>query len=307
MRLNFFLGGYHLAESTVGSNFEYNLLIPEAILDGTTSLFVEFPAQGLFRKTSQKNEILIRRTSPIVVAEISRLGWFPPMVRIAGTLQSELGEIPEPEVVLNYQGEEITIIADRQGKFSTRLPTSYFSLLFAREPLFVSVSPSQPWFEKLETSIEVNSLGINRVWIIAVGLLYLFALLGFNRIRRRNIPRLNSNFGGGSIEALGDNFALGQIPDFSTGFTLSRSQSQIVSIYLKAAQFLGSRKGIFLLPSTTLRDFLISIEYEVESAFEELTLLTEKALYGQNDPPEEEVRLADQLFNQIKEEPENVS
>ena len=37
VRLSFSLGDYHLAEHTGGSNFEYNLLIPEAILDGTTS------------------------------------------------------------------------------------------------------------------------------------------------------------------------------------------------------------------------------------------------------------------------------
>lgn len=307
VKLNFFLGDYHLGEYIAGSNFEYNFLVPEATLDGATSLLTEFPAQGLFQKTSQRNEIQIRRALPIVVVKISQLSWFPPMVRIAGTLESELGELPEPEIKLRYQGEEITIIADRKGKFSTRLPTSYLSLLFAREPLFVSVSPSQPWFENLEASIEMNSLGINRVWIIALGLLYLFCLLGFKRLRRRKISRFDSNFGVDSIETLDGNLGLDQIPAFSSGFSLSSSQFQIVSIYQKAAKFLGSQKGISILPSTTLRDFLTSIGYEVESAFEELTLLTEKALYGKIDPLEEEVRLADHLFNQIKGDPVNVS
>lgn len=307
VKLKFFLGDYHLGEYIAGSNFEYNFLVPEATLDGTTSLLTEFPAQGLFEKTSQRNDIQIRRASPIVVAKISQLSWVPPMVRIAGTVESELGELPEPEIRLRYQGEEITIIADRKGKFSARLPTSYLSLLFAREPLFVSVSPSQPWFENLETSVEMNSLGINRIWIIALGLLYLFCLFGFKRLRRRKISRHDSNFGVDSIETLDGNLGLDQIPAFSSGFSLSSSQFQIVSIYQKAAQFLGSQKGISILPSTTLRDFLTSIGYEVESAFEELTLLTEKALYGKINPLEEEVRLADHLFNQIKGDPEIVS
>lgn len=303
--LAIYIGDYLVGEYHGRPEFQYTLTIPARTLEGETKLLVDFPAQGLYQKSSIERDIRIVRYLPVFNTEISQMSWFPPMVMVSGHIESELGAIPQPKILLRYRDHETSIVADRQGNFSIPIETSYLALLLGNEPLMIDIIPSQPWFHNLDGTIEIGSFAKGRFWVIGLGILYLFGLLIIQYIRRKKKSNPSdelSKIHFRTPETLSPYSHMEISRSKSYSFDYQGAQGRIVLIYRNAAQILGSSKGILLLPTTTLRDFLIAVGSQVETAFEELTRLTERALYRIDQPHEEDVTSANQLLEQIREE-----
>ena len=72
-------------------------------------------------------------------------------------------------------------------------------------------------------------------------------------------------------------------------------RGRIVSAYLHAVQFLESRQSVVFQQYFTLRDFLTAVRSKVTAGFVDLTSLAERALYGPDEPTDEDAHQADVL------------
>ncbi|MFQ5873134.1 MAG: DUF4129 domain-containing protein, partial [Dehalococcoidia bacterium] len=79
-------------------------------------------------------------------------------------------------------------------------------------------------------------------------------------------------------------------------------RGRVLAAYFTAVRWLEARRRVSMRPSFTLRDFLAALGLRMGSAFADLTLLAEQALYASDRVDESDLRRAEVLVSRVAQE-----
>ena len=284
--------------------FQYTVTLPADTLEGEHLLSLEFPAQGLYAAASVMRTIEVVRVSPNLSVHAPGVTFLPRALKVSGTVTSAIGPLQDTRVVFGIGDDTTVVTTDARGRFSGSLDLPLMRLLLGPQSLQVKVDPEEPWHSPVQREVRVFIVSVTSLGLLALLVSYVGVLATLGWRRRRTaapstvtmpLPHLQEPVYGAVREPHGRV----HVPFFAKPGSL---KARIVSSYYSSAYLLAARRAVRLLPSFTLRDFLRAVGMQIRSAFAELTRLAEHALYRSPEPEEAEVRRAEELSEQVKEE-----
>lgn len=292
-----------LAEFVDASEFQQQITLPPETLEGQHALTLEFPVQGLYARARFTRPLEVAFATINLTVRSPAFSLDPRSMGVSGTATSQFGPLKDATVTLRMGDARPTVLhTDDQGAFSGPVALPFVRLLLPGfQRLTVRVDAFEPWHRDLHEETSLFVFNMTNVIFMALVLAYLGAatarlLARARRVRGKEIgePSAVPGFTGG----LPSEDARGALVPRQASATRAR----IAEAYLTAARFLGTTRGVFLLPSVTLRDFLTAIGIHVGSAFTELTGLTERAVYGSGEPADADVSHAEDLARAVQRE-----
>ncbi|MBT9175657.1 MAG: hypothetical protein DDT22_01341 [candidate division WS2 bacterium] len=195
------------------------------------------------------------------------------------------------------------------GKFQATLNIPFNIHAFGPQKLQIKIRPLEPWFSPATTTrniffINIFSLGLFILAVSPMGLLV-------SRKIRFKISESKKSYAPSTttIPAVEEE-TLNETLDETLAETRAEivsplyPKTRIIKIYQQTLKILETEEQIFIAPHLTLREILnmvLSKLPQTQSSFEELTFLTELALYSNKEITEEMANYAENLEGQILE------
>lgn len=307
-----------LAEKTVSEDFTTAVNLPESTSAGEHRVLVSVEPAGKYAGTEFSRVVTVSPPPVFSDIRIPACVLLPNTIRVSGIIYNGLGPISDSAIHINVNDASVATRTSRDGDFSDKirlnaLPSSPPAedtppnsgrkrLAYNLYPIAlqnVEIQIESPAVQTGMVTVTKHFVTVNPVTISP--LLIIFIVLVLLIYKRSRVPALP--------ESLAVRVQSAELPVMETQdklhyrFEFTGSRQRILSAYGNGLRVIEEITGVTMTPNLTLREYLelLSLPQPAAVQFSELTALAETALYAENDPPEDNVALAEQYGNDIRE------
>jgi len=327
-------------ETTVAGRFDYgdtappaerdievyldDILIFEAVVDGTFSQRIELPAdtvtgqhtitisasgKGRYAPVVASATLNVVRAILVLDSNLPRVVMIPGSIGLLGTLRSEVGQLNGALLTFELDRSRVEAVSTAVGDFDTRLSMGMNLALVGSQNLRINIVPQEPWHAPLAIVQQVLVVNVVNIG----GLLILLVVMGVYLpgrlkgrfgvfVRRAPSPVIRSPQPVSTPSYSTEVEALVPVPE---GDESSQApESRILNWYRMVVRLLQRMTRVLLRPQQTLREFATECGGVLGPAagyFTELTRIVEKVLYSKHKPTREDAERSRHLSNTIEE------
>ncbi len=284
------------AEETVSGQFSVDVTTPEHALPGNHNITVTVVPYERYAGVSKSRSINISMLPIHIDAQTPSLILLPKSIRIYGTVNYELGPVPDARVSLTLNNSSSTVRTSPDGSFTALLESPIDLSFIGPKEMTIDVEPLEPWATNLKVKrqlIAVNPLTTGLILVILVALTLLVYRRSQTAYKQKGSPLTET------IELPAP------IPLEVPRPRLTGMKGRILSAYWGGLEAIEKMCGIHMAPHLTLREFLRMIKAllpKITGQFTELTTIAENTLYSDYRQRKDTAATAEQLAEAIKEE-----
>ncbi len=285
-----------LAEEIVSGQFSVEVTTPEHALPGNHNITVAVVPHERYAGISKARSINISMLPVYIDAQTPSLILLPKSIRIHGTVNYDLGPVPDARVSLTLNNSSSTVRTSPDGSFTALLKAPIDLSFIGQKEMTIDVEPLEPWATNLKVErqlIAINPLTTGLILVILVAL----TLLVCRRSQTAYEPK------GSPLAEIIELPAPTPLKVPRPGLT--GIKGRILSAYWGGLEAIEKMCGINMAPHITLREFLRMIKAllpKITGQFSELTTIAENALYSGYRQHKDTAATAEQLAEDIKEE-----
>jgi len=275
--------------------FSMSLDLPPATLPGAHALIARVEARGRYLGAEARRTLTVTRLAPAVRLQTPAYGIAPGLLTLRGEATSQLSLVGDGTIAARLGPAARETSTDREGRFILGLAVPPNLNLVGLETVAVDVRPREPWHAPAGT--------LGRVFIINLVSLFLASfvlpVLGAVYVlwRSMGVRAGEATLPADVVTVLAPSGA--EPPRLK----VSPAANTVAQIYVEAQRLIARASGIAIEPDMTMREFLARSQPVVRSAaFEELTLLAERAVYSAHRPGQTVNRRAAGLLERIRED-----
>ena len=291
------------ASVVVGEIFSQQVMVPAATEIGQHILTVVVFAMGRYAPVIQSIPLQVIRADPVIDIENPRIIFMPGVTSISGRVYSEIASLENTTVKLKIGAAETEVQTEADGIFRSEIKKGYGSGLFGIQPLVVSVSPQESWYNSASITRDIQVLNtVNCGGALAI-IIYLSVL-----IRRRIGKRLKIKARVSKekpVEAVIPVKRDDVLPDAATFVVNDRTPAgRLLLGYRWTIRLIVNSTGQIFHPQWTLREFAREVAPLLGPAagfFDRLTEMVEKLFYSGHNVTDVEVEEGKQLAAQVEQ------
>ena len=287
----------------VQQNFELAVMVPEYALRGTHELTIEVQKQKVFERAQTSGLTQVRHLNPEVSLSARQFSLIPWNLDFTGQVKTGFGPLQNALVRVERGSHVAEVVSDTNGNFQGSLSLPIGAMILGSHKLSVAVEPEEPWNRAKQTTISLVTFNATSIAFVVVLVLYLATMLIIKSRRLRKTALLSTDAEPTMNAWQGNTLRTDEtikLANESTDEKISNYGERIVLIYLTVIDNLAGRFNINLNPYQTLRDLLGLVGPTTNTAFAELTNITEKILYGRFRPEANDLKQAEELSEKIR-------
>lgn len=287
-------------------NFELTVIVPEYARRGTHEITIEVQKQQVFERAQTSGLTQVHHMNPKVSLSAKQFSLIPWNLDFTGQVETTLGPLQNALIRVERGSHATEVVSDKNGRFQGSLNLPIGAMILGSHKLSILVEPEEPWNQAKQTTISLVAVNATSIVFVFVLILYLITMLIIKSVRQRASALATAKNELEVSEWQGNTIRTNEATNLaneSTHGKISNYGERIVLIYLTVVDNLAGRFNIKLNPYQTLRDLLGLFGPTTNTAFTELTNITEKILYTRFRPEENDLKQAEELSEKIQRSP----
>lgn len=271
--LTLLLDGNKLAEFSLGQ-FRKTITLPEGILTGEHLITSFVPSQDRYLAATVRRNFRVIHAMPVLSMHAPASAFAPGLLTINGAVKSRFGVVTDALVEVQIGSAIERARTSKTGAFAVTLHVPAALSLVGPERLSVRLSPQEPWHAATETQLPVFIINLVTAGLAGLLLTVTGALFLRNRWTRKRRRELLPFPGSAAVPT-------------PAGLGLTEAgppatvREQILALYLRALRVVQAVTGLYIFPSTTLRELLGQAQPKLKTdTFAQITRLAEAVLYS---------------------------
>ncbi|MQG20449.1 MAG: DUF4129 domain-containing protein [SAR202 cluster bacterium] len=284
-------------------NFELTVMVPEYAGRGTHEITLEVQKQQVFERVQKSGLTQVHHLTPKVSLSAKQFSLIPWNLDFTGHVETTFGPLQNAVVRVERGSHATEVVSDSNGRFQGSLNLPIGAMILGSHKLSVLVEPEEPWNQAKQTTISLLAVNATSIAFVVVLVLYLITMLVLKSARRRTTLLATAKNEPEFSVSQGNTIRTNETTNLaseSTDGKISNYGKQIVLIYLAVVNNLARKFNLDLNPYQTLRDLVGLVGPTTNTAFTELTSITEKILYAQFRPDANDLKQAEELSEDIQ-------
>ena len=278
-------------------------MVPEYARRGTHEITLEVQKQQIFERVQTSSLTQVHHLTPKVSLSAKQFSLIPWNLDFTGHVETTFGPLQNAVVRVERGSHATEVVSDSNGRFQGSLNMPIGAMILGSHKLSVLVEPEEPWNQAKQTTISLLAVNATSIAFVVVLVLYLLTMLVLKSARRRTTLLATAKNEPEFSVSQGNTIRTNETTNLaseSTDGKISNYGEQIVLIYLAVVNNLARKFNLDLNPYQTLRDLVGLVGPTTNTAFTELTSITEKILYAQFRPEANDLKQAEELSEDIQ-------
>lgn len=300
LRVKASLAGEETSSTTgLDGRFNLSLKIPAGLEAGVYRLTVESHPMGVYAPGRYVGAVKVAKARLSLTVKVPGFLMIPGTLPVSGRVESELRLEARPIIYISLAGVVNRTETSRDGLFNCSLRIDSLSLISGFYQLTVRAEPRKPWNAGAiyKASILVLNPANIALALAALAFTATLALKSIRYLKGRPIKPM-------SEKPVFEKPTLMETTPVAAAHVSEGGWASVLENYLACLNALAGSLGFKPEPSETLREFMLRVRPSLgglSKLFEELTLITETALYSAAKPTSEAICRAEWLAVRIVE------